>query len=68
MIARQPPPTGIADVLAYPLEPLPCPECTTPRPRLATVAAIRIGRCPRCNDARVVYRSAATPTFPPEVA
>lgn len=57
MIVRPPEPAAV-ELLAYPLRPTPCPLCSVPRLRgPGSVSAI--GRCPRCNGARTVYRPPA---------
>lgn len=58
----QPPSPGVDGVFAYPLEFVPCPECTTPRHRLPGPGSdlTRIGRCPRCNNAKQVLRPIMT--------
>ena len=47
-------PPSVAEILAYPLERVECPLCTSPRLPAGSAA---IGHCTRCNGAGVVYRS-----------
>lgn len=53
-------PEPAVEVLAYPLQRVPCPHCTRPYPTPPRAMADAPARCERCNGAGVVYRPAPT--------